>query len=89
MPKMSAYDLLLEINAKIPARDKMTLDVTDLDIKDNKVNLKASAKTPEEIDALYAAMDSIECIKEITRGSTTNGPNGEKNFTFQMRTECM
>lgn len=89
MPKMSAYDLLLLINSKLPARESLTLDVTDLDIKDNKINLKASAKTPQEIDALYAAMDSIECIKEITRGATTNGPNGEKNFSFAMRSECM
>jgi hypothetical protein len=89
MPKMSAYDLLLAINAKLPARDKMTLDVTDLDIKDNRVNIKASAKTPEEIDALVKALGDISCIKEITPGSTTNGPNGEKNFSLQMRTECM
>lgn len=89
MPKMSAYDLLLTINAKLPPRDKVTLDVTDFDIKDNKVNLKASAKTPEEIDQLEVALKEIPCIKEITRGATTNGPDGEKNFSFAMRTECM
>ena len=91
LPKMSAYDLLLAINAKLPARDKVTLDVTDLDIKDNKINIKASAKTPEEIDQIEAALKDIPCIKagEITRGSTTNGPNGEKNFSFSIRTECM
>jgi len=89
MPKMSAYDLMLLINSKVPARDKVTLDVTDLDIKDNKVNIKASAKTPEEIDQLESALKEITCIKEITRGSTTNGPNGEKNFSFAIRTECM
>ena len=89
LPKMSAYDLLLAINAKLPPRDKVTLDVTDLDIKDNKVNIKASAKTPEEIDQLETALKTITCIKEITRGSTTNGPNGEKNFSFAIRTECM
>jgi general secretion pathway protein L len=89
MPKMSAYDLMLAVNAKLPARDKVTLDVTDFDIKDNKINLKASAKTPEEIDVLEAALKEISCIKEITRGATTNGPNGEKNFSFAMRTECM
>lgn len=89
LPKMSAYDLLLAINGKLPAREKVTLDVTDFDIKDNKVNVKASAKTPEEIDQIEAALKEITCIKEITRGPTTNGPNGEKNFSFAMRTECM
>jgi hypothetical protein len=91
LPKMSAYDLLLAINAKLPPRDKVTLDITDLDIKDNKINIKASAKTPEEIDQIETALKDIPCIKagEITRGSTTNGPNGEKNFSFSIRTECM
>ncbi|MBE7453269.1 MAG: pilus assembly protein PilM [Kofleriaceae bacterium] len=89
LPRMSAYDLLLTINGKLPPRDKVTLDVTDLDIKDNRVSLKASAKTPEEIDLIEAALKEITCIKEITRGSTTSGASGEKNFSFTMRTECM
>ncbi|MBK9030095.1 MAG: pilus assembly protein PilM [Myxococcales bacterium] len=89
MPKMSAYDLLLEINGKLPTRDKITLNVTSIDIKDNKVNLEGSAKTPEEIDALEGALKSITCIKEISRGPSKSGKDGEKLFSFAMRTECM
>ena len=89
MPKMSAYDLLLEINGKLPTRDKITLNVTSIDIKDNKVNLEGSAKTPEEIDSLEGALKSITCIKEISRGPSKSGKDGEKLFSFAMRTECM
>jgi len=90
MPKMSAYDLLMEINRKLPERDKVTLNVTMIDIKDNKVNLEGSTKTPEEIDQLETALQSIECIKEkIVRGTTKTGKDGEKQFSFSMRTECM
>jgi len=89
LPKMTAYDLLLAINEKLPGSDKVTLDVSDIDIKDNKVNIKASAKTPEEIDLIEASLKEISCVKEITRGPTQNGPNGEKNFSLALRTECM
>ncbi len=90
MAKMSAYDLLLEINGKLPPRDKVTLNVTAIEIKDNKVNLEGSAKTPEEIDDLQNALQSIPCVKEkITRGAIKSGKDGEKLFSFAMRTECM
>lgn len=89
MPKMSAYDLLLEINGKLPARDKITLNVTSIEIKENRVSLEGSAKTPEEIDALEAALKSITCIKDATRGPSKSGKDGEKLFSFDLRTECM
>ncbi len=89
MPKMSAYDLLLEINGKLPARDKITLNVTSIDIKDNKVSFEGSAKTPEEIDQLEAAIKDISCVKEIARGPSKSGKDGEKLFSFALRTECM
>lgn len=89
MPRMSAYDLLIEINAKLPARDKITLNVTSFEIKDNKVNLEGSAKTPEEIDQIETALKGIPCVKEITRGASKSGKDGEKLFSFAMRTECM
>lgn len=90
LPKMSAYDLLMEINGKLPARDKVTLNVTSIDIKDNKVNIEGSAKTPEEVDQLEAALQGISCVKEkIVRGPLKSGKDGEKIFSFSMRTECM
>ena len=39
LPKMSAYDLLLEINAHVPAKDKITLDIDKLEIDDQKVDI--------------------------------------------------
>ncbi|MEZ4401704.1 MAG: pilus assembly protein PilM [Kofleriaceae bacterium] len=89
MPRMSAYDLLLEINSKLPARDKVTLNVASFEIRDNKVNLEGSAKTPEEVDLLEAALKSIPCIKEVSRGPSKSGKDGEKLFSFATRTECM
>ncbi|MBL8625274.1 MAG: pilus assembly protein PilM [Myxococcales bacterium] len=96
MPKMSAYDLLLEINGKLPAREGITLNVSSIDIKENKVTIEGSAKTPEEVDALEAALKSVEgvvkgtpCVKEVSRGPSKSGKDGEKLFSFALRTECM
>lgn len=89
LPEMSAYDLLLQINEKLPPRDKVTLDVSELEIKDDKVIFKAAAKTPEEIDLIDTALKQITCFKEITRGSTTSGADDSKNFSFTIRSECM
>lgn len=96
MPRMSAYDLLLEINGKLPAREGITLNVSSIDIKENKVTLEGSAKTPEEVDALEAALKSVEgavkgtsCVKEVSRGPSKSGKDGEKLFSFALRTECM
>ncbi|HVK71828.1 MAG TPA: cell division FtsA domain-containing protein [Kofleriaceae bacterium] len=89
LPKLSAYDLLLQINEKLPARDKVTLDVSELEIKGDKVTLKATVKTAEEADAVEAAIKQITCFKEITRGATTSAPDGTKNFSLSIRSECM
>jgi general secretion pathway protein L len=94
MPKMSAYDLLLEINAKLPVRDKVTVNVTLIDIKDNKVNIEGSAKTPEEVDSLEGALKDVQlagtsCVKDVARGPSKSGKDGEKLFSFSLRTECM
>ena len=89
MPKMSAYDLLLEINGKLPARENITLNVSSIDIKENKVTIEGSAKTPEEVDALETAVKGIACVKEVSRGPSKSGKDGEKLFSFALRTECM
>jgi len=89
MPKMSAYDVLLEINAKLPARDKVTLDVSQIEIDPGKVMIKASAKTPDEIDAIETALKEVTCLGEASRGATQTGTNSEKIFSLTYKTTCM
>ncbi len=70
--------------------------MSSIDIKENKVTIEGSAKTPEEVDALEAALKSVEgavkgtpCVKEVSRGQSKSGKDGEKLFSFALRTECM
>ncbi len=89
VPKMSAYDLLLEVNAHVPPKDKITLDVDKLDIDDQKVDMSGTAKTPEEIDLLVSELKKSDCFKDIQRGPTETGEGGVKKFRLSMPVACV
>jgi hypothetical protein len=89
MPKLSAYDLLLEINAKLPEKAKVTLDIGTLEITDQKVTIRGSAKTDEEIDAITAQLKGIKCFTETTSGTRETGPKGERKFQLNIVSTCM
>jgi general secretion pathway protein L len=90
MPKMTAYDLLLEVNSKIPPKDKITLDVDKIDIDAQKVELSGQTKSPEEIDLLVSELKKIDCFnKEITKGNLETGENGVKKFHLTINSQCM
>jgi len=90
MPKMTAYDLLLEISSKVPPKEKIALDVDHLDITDQKVEISGYVKTPEQVDDLFNAMKEIKCFKKdgITRGPLE--AEGElKKFKLTISSQCM
>jgi general secretion pathway protein L len=89
MPKMSAYDILLEVSSKVPPKDKITLDIDRLDITDQKVDMDGSVKTPEELDALVKELRSITCFKDVQRGPTTGGENNTLKFKLTITAQCM
>ena len=87
IPKMSAYDILLEISKALPDRKEVTINVTNLDIKPGKITLKADAASNAEIDKIEEALGKIECFKEVSRGSTSVGTNDVRNFSFSIKSE--
>ncbi|HEY5924535.1 MAG TPA: pilus assembly protein PilM [Kofleriaceae bacterium] len=89
LPKMSAYDILLEINSHLPPKDKITLDIDKLDIDESKVDMTGTAKTGEEIDLLVAELRKITCFKDIQRGATETGDGGVKKFKLTIPSTCM
>ncbi len=89
LPKLTGYDILLEISSKIPPKDQITLDVSKIEITRDKIDLGGSAKMPEEIDALVKALREIKCFGEIGRGATESDANGLKKFTLSIPSTCM
>jgi general secretion pathway protein L len=88
LPKMSAYDILIEISAHVPPKDKITLDVDRVDIDDQKIDLSGTAKTPKEIDDLITELKKVECFKEPQRGPTESSGDSVK-FRITIPTQCM
>src|SRR4051812_40347238 len=81
MPKLTAYDLLLDISSHIPPKDKITIDLERMTIDDTKLDINGTTKTSEEIDLLITELKKIECFKNnVTRGPTDTLPNGVKRF---------
>jgi len=89
VPKMTAYDLLLEVNSHIPPKDKITLDVDKLEIDNEKVDLSGTVKTPEELDALVSELKKSDCFKDIQRGPTDTLDNGVRKFRLTMPVKCL
>lgn len=90
LPKMTAYDLLLEISSKVPPKEKVTLDVDHLDISELKVEISGYVKTSEQVDELANALKEIKCFK---KDGITMGPReseGElKKFKLTIASQCM
>jgi general secretion pathway protein L len=89
LPKMTAYDILLDISTRLPDRKKVTINVSDLDIKQGKITLKGSAASNEEIDLIEEKIKEQPCLKDLTRGPTTSGPEDTRNFSFTIKSTCM
>lgn len=90
LPKMTAYDLLLEISSKVPAKDKITIDVDHLDIAEQKVEISGYVKTANQVDDLFDALKEIKCFKKdgMSRGGLES--EGElKKFKFTIASQCM
>jgi Tfp pilus assembly PilM family ATPase len=88
LPKMSAWDVMIEVSAHVPPKDKITLDIDKLDIDENKVDITGIAKTPKEIDDFVIELKKIECFKEPQRGQTDTTDQGTK-FRITIPSTCM
>jgi Tfp pilus assembly PilM family ATPase len=92
-PKLTAYDILLEISNHMPPRDKVTIDVEKLDIDDQKVYVEGLAKTFGEVDSIEESLKKVDCFKEVTRGNIDNENTGSgasaKRFHFNIVSKCM
>jgi general secretion pathway protein L len=90
LPKLTAYDLLLDISSHIPPKDKMTIDLERMTIDDTKIDINGTTKTSEEIDLLITELKKIECFKgNVTRGPTDTLPSGVKRFKLTITASCM
>ncbi|HEX4454294.1 MAG TPA: pilus assembly protein PilM [Kofleriaceae bacterium] len=89
MPRMTAYDVLLEINNHIPAKDKITLDVDKLMIDGSKIELSGTAKAPEEVDLLVGELKKIDCFHKDVSSGALETVGEAKKFQLTINSQCM
>jgi len=89
LPKLTAWDILLDINERMPPRDKITLDIDSIEIDAQKVQLKGTANTPDEVDAIEAALKGQPCFTEVTRGALQTVAEDKRQFEFSIKAACM
>jgi general secretion pathway protein L len=90
LPKATAFDQLVELSKKIPPRDKLKVDVLELDIKPQKISIKATTDSAASIDELEKGLKTVDCFGDIQRGKVQSpGAGEEKQFTLTIATKCM
>ena len=94
IPDMTAYDIVLELNNHLPARDKVKIDIRDLDIKDNKITIKATSfptankNALDGIEAVETELKKSKCFKEITPGESQPGADETREFSMTIISSC-
>lgn len=88
LPKSTAFDQLVEISRKLPPRDKVKLDVRELEIKPQKTFVKATADSAASIDEIEKRLKDVTCFDEVQRGKV-QGEEGGKEFSLTITTKCM
>lgn len=94
IPKMTAYDTMLEVNGHLPARDKVKIDIRDLDIKGDTIKIKATAfptdkgNALEGIDELETELKKSKCFKEVIMGESQPGANDSREFSLAIKSSC-
>ena len=88
LPKATAFDLLDQISRKVPAADRVKLDVGELDIRPKKTFIKGTVDTAAAVDEMAAKLKEIDCFEEVTKGAITEVSGGAKQFTLTIGSKC-
>jgi hypothetical protein len=88
LPKATAFDLLDSISTKIPAADKVQINIDDLDIRPKKTTIKGTIDSAAAVDEIVAKLKEIECFEEISKGPITEVAGGAKQFSLTIAAKC-
>jgi general secretion pathway protein L len=88
LPKATAYDLLDQISRRLPAGDKMKLDVSELEIRPKKTFMKGTVDSGAAVDEMATKLKDIECFEDITKGAITEVTGGAKQFSLTITSRC-
>lgn len=84
----TAAELLGMISERVPARGKVQLDVTRLEIKPGKTLLKGTAETRKAVGDVVEALQQEPCFAEVSSGRISEVAEGKKQFALTVTTRC-
>ena len=85
IPDFSAGDIYVELARLIPA-DK-NVKITEVDITDNKVRLRGTTASFENVDAVVAQLDDGKCFSTVEKGRATQR-EGQIEFNVNIGLDC-
>ncbi len=89
LPKLTAFDQLVEISKHLPARSEGRLDVLEIEIEPKKVFIKAVADSAATIETVEKKLKDIDCFGDITAGRVDTVADG-KQFQLTISSgKCM
>ena len=95
LPKMTAWDLLRDINDRLPPGKEVKLDVTSIDIKPGKIQLQVTTGAVDGgKDAVEGATEIIKalktqtCFEDVQRGNISSGADETKSFPVTITSTC-
>jgi len=92
IPQSSAFAVLSEISRQTPARDKVTLDVSRMNIKARKIVIKGTVGSASEVEQFATALRKIKCFDKVEPSKTTEvgiGDEKKSSFTITISSSCM
>lgn len=88
IPAMTAVDILNQISRRVPARDKVKLDVTRLDIKPGKTSVRGTADSRSAVGQIVKAFKDYDCFDNVAQGKISEVSGGAKQFSLTATTKC-
>ena len=87
IPDDSAADMYLEVSRRIPPASVLTRKVTELDVSDERVRIKATTSDFDAVDKIVAGLAEGRCFSEVEKGKARNVKNGVE-FNVTIRLDC-
>jgi general secretion pathway protein L len=88
IPKATAYDLMSEISRRLPAADKIKLDITQLDIAPKKAAIRGTVDSAAARDEMVTKLSEIDCFENISKGPISELSDGTKQFVLNINSKC-
>jgi len=84
---LSSLEVLKKVSAVMPTRDKLQIDIDDINISPQRVRLEGKTVSYEGVDKIKTAMESIQEFKNVQKGNVRKGVRDEIKFSLSFDIE--